>query len=146
MSGVDVSLSRPDSDGNSASPLSRQKLQRVSSPRRFRALRSAPLRARSGPLRVSWAPHGSALSVAFAIPTSVGNAVVRNTVRRRLRAIVAQSSDHFPSGDLLVRVVGAGQNCTWSVLQVATASIGSDLSRRRQHLALELSSSDGTSR
>ena len=153
MSGVDALSCRVGQDGASARPdvsvrdcTVRAGVQRVSSPRRFRALQSSSIRARSGPLRVSWAPHDSVLSVAYAIPTSVGNAVVRNTVRRRLRSIFAETSGQFPAGDLLVRVVGAGQRCTWSVLQSSTASICTDLVRRCDGLTLVETSSQGSVR
>jgi ribonuclease P protein component len=57
--------------------------------RRFDALRRTRHKVRSGPLRVSWVPggaEGGPVRVAFAIGRRVGPAVVRNRVRRRLRA------------------------------------------------------------
>ena len=59
---------------------------------RFAALRRTRHRARMGPLRVSWVPgpSGTPPRVAFAIGRRVGPAVVRNRLRRRLRAVVAE--------------------------------------------------------
>ena len=69
---------------------------------RFTALRRTRHRARSGPLRVSWVPGpaGSPPCVAYAIGRRVGPAVVRNRLRRRLRAVVAELGP--PPGDYLV--------------------------------------------
>lgn len=42
--------------------------------------------------------------VAYAISRKVGGAVVRNRLRRRLRAIVARPDRAWPSGDYLIAV------------------------------------------
>ncbi len=46
--------------------------------------------------------------IAFAIPRSVGNAVARNRVKRRIRAILHEidqsGSSRIPSGEYLVRI------------------------------------------
>ena len=65
---------------------------RVQGADRFAALGRTPHRVRCGPLRVSWvpAPDGSTACVAYAIGRRVGPAVVRNRLRRRLRAILAE--------------------------------------------------------
>lgn len=44
------------------------------------------------------------VNVAFAVGKKVGNAVVRNKVKRRLRSIVREYSNQLPSGDYLVIV------------------------------------------
>ena len=69
---------------------------------RFAALRRTRHRVRSGPLRVSWVPGpaGSPPCVAYAIGKRVGPAVVRNRLRRRLRAVVLELRP--PPGDYLV--------------------------------------------
>lgn len=41
-------------------------------------------------------------SVGFVVSKAVGNAVVRNRVKRRLRAIVAARMDDLPGGTLVV--------------------------------------------
>jgi ribonuclease P protein component len=80
----------------------------------FEDLRRRGVRAGSGPLTVTYArerpgadgPTGPALAcVAFAVPRRVGKAVVRNRVRRRLRAIFAEAgTDVVPAGAYLVAV------------------------------------------
>jgi ribonuclease P protein component len=68
----------------------------------FDALSRSRARGRSGPLRVTGAPlpdddDPAAVRVAFAVPRAVGGAVVRNRIRRRLRAMSAELA---ASGDL----------------------------------------------
>ena len=77
-------------------------VRRLSGADRFAGLRRTRHRARSGPLRVSWVPGpaGSPPSVAYAIGKRVGPAVVRNRLRRRLRAIFAELAP--APGDYLV--------------------------------------------
>jgi ribonuclease P protein component len=83
----------------------------------FAALRQHGSRARSGPLTVTRADPAVAgtrvglACVAFAIPRRVGSAVVRNKVRRRLRAIFSDGGpDRVPDGAYLVAVrPGAGE-------------------------------------
>lgn len=75
---------------------------RLSGAEPFVALRRTRHRARSGPLRVSWVPGPGATPprVAYAIGKRVGPAVVRNRLRRRLRAVLAELRP--PAGDYLV--------------------------------------------
>ncbi len=70
----------------------------VTTHRAFSALSHSRVRARSGPLWIVCAetqPAGApdaasgAVRVAYAIGRSVGSAVVRNRLRRRLRAVIA---------------------------------------------------------
>jgi ribonuclease P protein component len=66
-------------------------IERVRSRATFDALRREGRRARHGPVTVTYVPDdASSARVAFAIGRKVGNAVVRNRVRRRLRAILRE--------------------------------------------------------
>ena len=104
----------------------------ICGPARFRRLQRPLRRARSGPLRASWTASTSddgRLYVAYAISTASGNAVARNTARRRLRAAMTALAGEFPPGDVLVRVVGPAQRCTWPVVLASVAELG-----RRLHV------------
>lgn len=77
--------------------------------RAFDALRRHGTRARSGALRITFHADASpSPRLAFAIGRQVGQAVVRNRARRRLRVIFAQVAhtrpDLVPPGDYLVAV------------------------------------------
>lgn len=54
-------------------------------------------------MTVTWAPadDGKTARVAYAIGRTVGGAVVRNRVRRRLRAVVAEIEPQLPPGAYL---------------------------------------------
>ena len=69
------------------------------------------------------------LCVAYAISTASGNAVARNQVRRRLRHAVTLRAGDFPPGDLLLRVTGATEQCTWPVVLAAVTDLGRRLGR-----------------
>ena len=69
-------------------------LGRVRGAATFRELRRQGVRARCGPVTVTWVPAGDGPSaLAFAIGRRVGTAVVRNRLRRRLRAVFAELAD-----------------------------------------------------
>jgi len=77
----------------------------------FDALSRSRARARSGPLRLAWSPppdddDPGTVRVAYAVPRALGTAVVRNRVRRRLRAMTAELA---AAGDLApgLHLVGA---------------------------------------
>ena len=78
----------------------------------FHLLRRDGRTVRRGPLRVGFRATGDEVNgpgprVAYAIPRLVGLAVVRNRIRRRLRAIVVdldRRPQGVPVGDYLVRV------------------------------------------
>jgi ribonuclease P protein component len=63
----------------------------------FDALRRDGRRVRRGPMTVTYLPGGTDARVAYAIGRSVGSAVVRNRLRRRLRA-AARELDRVPGG------------------------------------------------
>lgn len=72
--------------------------------------------------------------MAYAIPTSIGNAVQRNTVRRRLRDAFAANAGTLPPGDVLVRVTAPADACTWSEVTLAVAEV----TRRIAHQSIAL--------
>ena len=91
---------------------------RLSEPAAFGRLQATRHRARSGPLWVAWsAPVDPSVPprVAYAVGRRVGGAVVRNRVRRRLRAIVAEAAP--PPGDYLIGVTPAGADLPSSQLR-----------------------------
>ena len=60
--------------------------------------------------------------VGFVVSKAVGNAVVRNRTKRRLRASVAGRLNGIPSGfDLVVRANPAAATATWDELDCAVA-------------------------
>ncbi len=88
---------------------------------------------RSGPLWVAWAasPEGVPPCLAFAIGKRVGGAVVRNRLRRRLRAVVASLAPG--PGDYLVGADPAAGDLS-----------SSDLKALVRHALLALPPSRGT--
>ncbi len=75
----------------------------------FQRLRSDGIRFGRGPIRIVCYPvPGGPVRVAFAIPRSVGGAVVRNRIRRRIKAVLGELSTSepgsVPGGDYLIRV------------------------------------------
>ena len=89
-----------------ASP--RPELWRVTDRRTFQALRERGSRARRGPLVVTWlapAPgEDTPPRAAFALNRSVGGAVRRNRIRRRLRAALRELhvEGRLPAGTYLL--------------------------------------------
>lgn len=85
----------------SSSPL---RIGRVRGRRAFSALRRSGVRHRSGPVTVTVlrTVDDSCATVAYAVSRSVGGAVDRNRVRRRLRAIVREAD--LAPGSYLVSV------------------------------------------
>ena len=55
-------------------------------------------------------------TVGFVVPRSVGGAVVRNRVRRRLRALVFERLDQLGSADLVVRALPAAAGASFARL------------------------------
>ena len=73
----------------------------------FESLSRSRARGRSGPLwvaRIPWREDDAEpVRVAYAVPRSVGGAVVRNRIRRRLRPMMAQrAAAGLPRGVYLV--------------------------------------------
>ena len=93
----------------------------VGSRRTFAELRRSSSRGRSGPLSVSFVAHSDwdRTQVAYAVNRKVGNAVQRNRLRRRLRAIVAERSVDLPVGAYVVRSTIGGPALEFDELKVA---------------------------
>lgn len=90
---------RPSSKGSSPAI---GVIGRLTGRRSFARLHSAGRRRGHGPIRViSREAPDEVPRVAFAIPRSVGNAVTRNRIRRRIREILRQMC---VGGDHLIRV------------------------------------------
>ena len=78
-------------------------IRRLSDPAAFARLRTTRSRARAGALWLAWVPAPDPPRVAYAIGKRVGGAVVRNRLRRRLRAVFAALPEAaVPGGDYLV--------------------------------------------
>lgn len=78
-------------------------LGRVTTRRQFALLARPSHRGQSGPLRVSYVTGSTEVSVAFATGKTVGNAVARNLIRRRLRDLMTQQASTLPTGFYLIR-------------------------------------------
>lgn len=76
----------------------------IRSKRTFQALGAAGRRGGSGPLRLRFLAIDdmTELQVAYAIPRRTGGAVVRNRIRRRLRAAVDEVASDMAPGAYLI--------------------------------------------
>ena len=75
----------------------------------FAELQRSRARGASGPVRVTFLPvaseeQGVFPQVAYAIGRRCGGAVVRNSLRRRARAVVRSTAPHLARGTYLVRL------------------------------------------
>jgi ribonuclease P protein component len=79
---------------------------------------------------------GEAIRVAYAIGTRTGSAVVRNRLRRRLRAILADLTvdqpELVPPGALLIAAGAAAVPCTTKELKTNVIDLLEALRRRRE--------------
>ena len=93
----------------------------IRSRRTFEQLRRTGRRGRSGPLTVSYLPQPrwDRPEVGYAIGRRVGNAVERNRLRRRLRAIVSEEAPNLPVGAYMVVASPGGPNLRYEELKVA---------------------------
>ncbi len=82
-------------------------IERLSSRRTFDELRAHGVRTGRGPVRRLSRPNlTQSARFGYAIPRSVGSAVVRNRIKRRVRAVLTELDNEFglPGGDHLIRV------------------------------------------
>jgi ribonuclease P protein component len=67
--------------------------------------------------------HPSERRVAYAIGRSVGSAVTRNRLRRRLRAIIASQASSMPPGWYLIGATPAAASLSFAALQEMTLEL-----------------------
>ncbi|MEX2294085.1 MAG: ribonuclease P protein component [Acidimicrobiales bacterium] len=96
-------------------------LWRVTDRRTFLAFRQDGRRAGRGPLTVTWLPPAASdrpapPRVAFAIGRPAGGAVVRNRIRRRLRAALRELlvAQRLPAGSYLVGARSEVASLPWT--------------------------------
>jgi ribonuclease P protein component len=100
----------------------RAELWRVTDRRTFHALRERGHRARRGPITVTWLPpapgEDTPPRVAFAVGRTIGGAVLRNRIRRRLRAALRElrADGRLPAGTYLVGGQAELAHLPWSTL------------------------------
>ncbi|MHB1088345.1 MAG: ribonuclease P protein component [Acidimicrobiales bacterium] len=93
---------------------------RVRTRRQFARFTTSSRRGQSGPLRISYVAHtdgAQSVDVAYAISRKVGNAVTRNQIRRRLRALMDCSDPHPEPGSYLIRCGNETGNLSYDELQ-----------------------------
>jgi len=95
---------------------------RITDRRAFARLRSDGARARGHAVSVTWAapagPGPGVPRIGFAVARRAGGAVVRNRVRRRLRAACRELAGRgaLPAGDYLLGAGGAAASVPWPEL------------------------------
>jgi ribonuclease P protein component len=91
----------------------------------FLAFRRARRRVRRGPLTVTFVPGAPTDSprVAYAIGRRVGGAVVRNRLRRRLRAVVAELDPVLEPGAYLVGASVEAASLSFGELQAIMSEL-----------------------
>jgi ribonuclease P protein component len=119
-------------------------LGRIQTSAAFSQLQRSRARASSGPVRATFVPAGPAdqgiyPQVGYAIGKHCGNAVVRNSLRRRMRESARAVADTLPRGTYLLRVEPAAVQRERALfvtdvqraLQKATTSTGTSKTRVR---------------
>ena len=66
---------------------------------------------------MSYVSGSTEVSVAFATGKTVGNAVVRNLIRRRLRDLLTQQASTLPTGFYLIRSGNGTGNLSYDELR-----------------------------
>ncbi len=83
----------------------------------FAAVRERRASSSAGPLRVQVAPNLAGVArVGFVVPRAVGGAVVRNRVRRRLRALMRPRIEALAGVDVVLSAGVAAASCPWELL------------------------------
>ena len=130
---ANVDKGRPSSDsgasgqgtptpvGVTSDRLRRSPMAPIQSHQTYADLRSRAVRGRSGPISVGFVPQPTWLrsEVAYAVGRKVGGAVVRNRLRRRMRAVLADKAEHLPVGAYLVRCGPESPSLTFEQLKEA---------------------------
>ena len=113
----------PTAVQGSAVSSARPQLWRITDRRTFQALRQQGRRARRGPLTVTWLPPEVASTptpprAGFAVGKAAGGAVLRNRVRRRLRAALRQlaTEGRLPAGSYLLGGSASLATMRWTEL------------------------------
>ena len=118
--------------------------ERLSGRRRFAAVRAERMSAGTAALRVHLA--GNALPNArfgFAIPRALGGAVVRNTLRRRLRAALEPRRPELVGLDVVVSAYPPAVGLPFAELQI---ELGQCIDAARRRMAENGPSRSGASR
>lgn len=94
-------------------------IHRITNTATFTALRRSRRRARRGPVTVTYVPDAltGPPRVAYAIGRSVGGAVVRNRLRRRMRAVVSELGPQLRPGAYLVGAAPEAASLPFGELQ-----------------------------
>jgi ribonuclease P protein component len=104
-------------------------LWRVRDRATFAELRRHGRRGRSGPISVTWLPGEAGVPprLACSIGRRAGSAVARNRLRRRIRAVVAESAARLPPGTYLVGAGPAAADLTYGELRDTVLTAIADL-------------------
>lgn len=102
-------------------------IDRLSGRRAFARLRAEGQRRGRGPIRLVVRPDAEQNArFAFAIPRSVGSAVVRNRTKRRLRAVLTELDRPSPGlagGDHLIRITSPIDEWSHATLRTTMATL-----------------------
>jgi ribonuclease P protein component len=97
----------------------------------FGRFRTEGRRVRHDPLWLSWIRDDEVVPprVAFALGRSVGTAVTRNRVRRRLRALLAEEAARLPAGWYLVGATPRAAALSFDDLRTAVRGLAVGVQR-----------------
>jgi len=98
----------------------------------FVALRRTGRRVRRGPITVTWVPGDPVLPprVAYTIGRRAGGAVMRNRIRRRLRAIIREVRPQLRPGAYLIGATAAAAPLSYGDLKAKVCQALAALHRR----------------